>query len=757
YVTGLTYNFTPVGPTVDSTGLISGMTFGTSYVVSANNGSCSSTDSSSFVVSPILPSPTLVSIVSNNVICEGTTGSLTITATPNTIVTYNIDGGVNQTVNIDSSGFTTITTPVLFADSVYNVIYIESTIAPFCGQSQTGSAIVDVNPIPSVTIIPALTTICSGTSTSINLSSTVSSTTFSWVVLNQVNVTGASASSGNIISQVLTATSGTVSYVEYSVTPTANGCVGPAQTVRIDVSPLPTVVPNNNNASFCTGGTTNIQLSSNVAEATFYWTVTGGNVQGASGGSGNLINQTLTVTPGTTSTVEVVYTIIAEANGCSGTPVVVRVNVTPIPNVIVANDPTPICSGESTDISFTGAVPGTTFNWVVVSGTGVMGATNGSGNAIQQVLIATGLMQGSVTYQVTPTFNGCTGTSETVTILVNPTPELFADPIHPDLCSGINSTNIFLETFNPNTIFEWTVSEVGVDGASDGSNAGLSTVIQQVLTTTGDTRGYVDYYITPRLDDCRGQTIVVRVYVNPIPQPTLIDGVICVDASGNPFQTFVLDSGLSSTTHDFVWYFNNNPIPNSNNATYTADEVGTYGVMATVRSTNCSSQIVTATITSSTPSDGITVEQSNYFSGNATLVVTVTGGTGVLEYQLDNGALQSSNVFTNVSSGPHTITVVDTQGCTHLTYDVYVIEYPQYFTPNGDGYNDTWFIAGLQTTDKINIFDRYGKFIKQLNGEEGWDGTYNQEQLPSTDYWFTVDFSENDTQKQFKAHFSLKR
>ncbi|MCL9769911.1 hypothetical protein NAT47_05730, partial [Flavobacterium sp. HXWNR69] len=57
YVTGLTYNFTPVGPTVDSTGLISGMTFGTSYVVSANNGSCSSTDSSSFVVNSILPTP----------------------------------------------------------------------------------------------------------------------------------------------------------------------------------------------------------------------------------------------------------------------------------------------------------------------------------------------------------------------------------------------------------------------------------------------------------------------------------------------------------------------------------------------------------------------------------------------------------------------------------------------------------------------------------------------------------------------------
>ena len=64
--------------------------------------------------------------------------------------------------------------------------------------------------------------------------------------------------------------------------------------------------------SFCSGGTTNIQLSSNVSGATFSWTVTGGNVIGADGDTGNSINQLLSVSFGTTSTVEVTYTIIAE-------------------------------------------------------------------------------------------------------------------------------------------------------------------------------------------------------------------------------------------------------------------------------------------------------------------------------------------------------------------------------------------------------------------------------------------------------------
>ena len=85
------------------------------------------------------------------------------------------------------------------------------------------------------------------------------------------------------------------------------------------------------------------------------------------------------------------------------------------------------------------------------------------------------------------------------------------------------------------------------------------------------------------------------------------------------------------------------------------------------------------------------------------------------------------------------------------------VQVPYVFTPNGDGINDNWFIAGLQDTDVIFIYDRYGKLIKQLRGEEKWDGSYNQEQLPSTDYWFTVDYIENSVKKQFKAHFAMKR
>ena len=62
----------------------------------------------------------------------------------------------------------------------------------------------------------------------------------------------------------------------------------------------------------------------------------------------------------------------------------------------------------------------------------------------------------------------------------------------------------------------------------------------------------------------------------------------------------------------------------------------------------------------------------------------------------------------------------------------------------------------------IYIFDQYGKLLKQLSPTgPGWDGTFNGKLLPETDYWFVVKYKElgesNGVQKQFRAHFSLKR
>ncbi len=560
--------------------------------------------------------------------------------------------------------------------------------------------------------------------------------------------------------------SSTANDVTYGFTPNPGQCAL-TTTMTIVVHPLPTVTPSVMTQSFCSGGTTNINLTSNVPGSAFYWTATGTSVTGQSGsitGSGaTSINQTLVLNTNQVAAGQVTYVIVAEANGCLGPPVTVVVTVKPIPNVIVspASLTETICSGGTTNISFSGAINNTVYSWSVVSSVGVSGALNGNGTSINQSLTTTGTSQGTVVYEVTPSLNGCTGTPKRITVTVNPVPEIFGSATHPDLCSGERPTSISVSTFNVATVYNWVVVPVGVSGASAGTDSGLAIVISQLLTTTGTTRGYVDYIITPVLTGCPGLPITVRVYVNPLPVVSLTDGTICVNAAGVPFQTYELDSGLNDVDYDFVWTFGGVTIPGATSATYTATQVGTYSVVATNSTTNCVSNVATALVTPTIPATGLTITQSEFFSDYATITVNVIGGTGTLLYQLDDGVLQESNVFTDVSGGKHIITVVDTQGCTYLTKEVMVIDYPKYFTPNGDGIHDTWNIKGLNQPDaKIFIFDRYGKLLKQITPTEtsqGWDGTYIGSVMPSTDYWFTIEYKENDQLKQFKAHFALKK
>jgi gliding motility-associated-like protein len=95
-----------------------------------------------------------------------------------------------------------------------------------------------------------------------------------------------------------------------------------------------------------------------------------------------------------------------------------------------------------------------------------------------------------------------------------------------------------------------------------------------------------------------------------------------------------------------------------------------------------------------------------------------------------------------------------------LNLEAHVIKYPKYFTPNGDGYHEFWNISDLdfQPETLLYIYDRYGKLLKQLKTNElGWDGNYNGNPLPSTDYWFQVFYKFNGINHEFKSHFSMKR
>ncbi|HSD06536.1 T9SS type B sorting domain-containing protein [Flavobacterium sp.] len=150
------------------------------------------------------------------------------------------------------------------------------------------------------------------------------------------------------------------------------------------------------------------------------------------------------------------------------------------------------------------------------------------------------------------------------------------------------------------------------------------------------------------------------------------------------------------------------------------------------------------------------------FSDYQFLTIT-TPISGDYLYQLDSETPQSSPVFENITHGLHSVTVIDSNGCSNpfTRNDITVINYPKFFTPNNDTFNDFWTIPELLYDPNafIEIFDRYGKLIKFLNLKNAdlWDGTYNGVLMPSSDYWFVIHYSLLNIPKTYKSHFSLIR
>ena len=146
------------------------------------------------------------------------------------------------------------------------------------------------------------------------------------------------------------------------------------------------------------------------------------------------------------------------------------------------------------------------------------------------------------------------------------------------------------------------------------------------------------------------------------------------------------------------------------------------------------------------------------FSANENSILLEYTGVGNYEFSLDGQYYQDEPLFSSVKPGIYNAAARDKNGCGPSNiYQVIVLDYPRFFTPNGDSYNDIWYVKNLDQLPeyKISIFDRYGKLLKQMNqNSSGWTGFFNGQQLPADDYWFNLIFSDG---KNIKGHFSLKR
>ena len=360
-----------------------------------------------------------------------------------------------------------------------------------------------------------------------------------------------------------------------------------------------------------------------------------------------------------------------------------------------------------------------------------------------------------------------------------------SSPFNPKCSDETSFTVTIIDTPVANSVPVSLRTTCDLDGTNDGiTNFNLSTLSATILGTQTGSEFSVTYYeslanATTALNPVESsiQTLVytrvsnslapncydvkpITIIVNKLPEPTPIDGIICIDSeTGTLLNAYTMYSGLPTTTHRFVWANETgNTVGTATN--YQAIVPGVFTLVATINATGCASEPVNVTVSPSEPAI-VTYEVSEDFADNQSITVTATGQGNNFEYQLDNGTFQDSNVFQHVPSGIHTITVRDKNGCGSTSIQALVVNYPKYFTPNGDGYNDSWNIEDLsgQSSASIIIYDRYGKILNQIKpNNSGWDGTYNGHLMPSDDYWFSVSYiDENQVAQEFRAHFAMKR
>jgi gliding motility-associated-like protein len=481
------------------------------------------------------------------------------------------------------------------------------------------------------------------------------------------------------------------------------------QTITITAQPLPTAP---STQTFC------IQQNATINEIK----ITGQNIKWYDAlTNGNLLANTTPLQNGIT------YYASQTIDGCESDRISVLINIQNTPTPTGSANQT-FCKSQNPTLD-TIVASGTAIQWYDIGGTLLSNST---------------ALQDGITYYASQTENGCESTNKLAIIIslistlpANDYAELFCD----DLNDG--SEKVDLSDYNSKLISNtagYTFSYY-----SNYSAAENQLVSSQITNFSNFNLSLGDNKIYVRINSNTPCYAISELKLTLLSKPkiTIPDVVpICEN------NTITIDAGLDYDT--YLWS------TGETSSSINVDNPGNYSVTVTnnYSTISCSStknfevrQSNIATITS--------IDTQDWTDNQNTITVYATGA-GDFEYSIDGIHFQDEPQFTNIISGQYTVHVRDKNGCGTVTDEVYLLMYPKFFTPNGDGFNDTWKIkfSNVEIGLSVKIFDRYGKLIKELTHNNDWDGRFNGQELPATDYWFVVTRA-NGT--EYRGHFSLKR
>jgi len=424
---------------------------------------------------------------------------------------------------------------------------------------------------------------------------------------------------------------------------------------------------------------------------------------------------------------------VTDANNCiASTSVSIQQPAAIIVNVSGVST---ICIGQSTLISASAQGGNGGFQYLWNNG------VTGSSQSVNPVA--------TISYTVTVTDSlGCQASGVPVMVTVNPPLALTITPAD-TICEG-ESVNIS------------AIATGGDGGPYSYSWSGSSVVGSQInaapVTTTN--------YIVTVTDGCGTPDAIANVIilVNELPEVNFIP----IPAEGcAPLEVYFDNNTITSTTGAFYqWYFGDNSNSTDFSPIHWYTEPGNYTVILKVTSAEgCISEL--------TIQDAVKVYPVPDAAISATPMVTSILNPEVNFSDYGNGSswwnwdFGDNSMFVNEANTQHyynepgiynvVLYVTNDFGCRDTAYTQIIIEgastvyIPNAFTPNGDGINDIFNVAGIGLNGMgMSIFNRWGnKVFASGNLNTGWDGydLYTGAKCPIGVYLYTVKV------KNFKGEF----
>jgi gliding motility-associated-like protein len=605
YNAGYTYNFTPPGPSVGAGGVISGMVTGTNYTLTANNGSCNSSATSSFSNAAILTTPTISMGANQTITCTNTTAIISGSSTTSGVNYAWVGPGTitpsNQAVgNVSTAGTYTLTiTDPLTGCSNNNTIVVASNIT-----------------LPDVSMGSNQTIDCTSSLATITGTSITIGVNYSWSGPGAISPSN--TSSGDVTN------AGTYTL---TITNPANGCSASGTVLVNQNSTAPNLSIGSNQTINCNTATVTISGSSLTSGVNYLWTgpsLVSPNNQ-ASGSVSSAGTYTLVVTD--------------PSNGCSSSNTVEVFSNTTLPNVSAGSTQTITCTSTSVTLSGSSTTTGVDYSWV---GTSIVNPNNQANGSVS--------VAGTYTLTVIDPMNGCSNTSSVVVTENTTVPNITMSSNQVINCSSSSAT-ISGSSITSGVDYSWSGP-----GAVNPSNAPSGSVtIAGIYTLT----------ITDPSNGCsvNGTIDVTNNSSAPVITMGVNQTINCNTTSVN------IDGNSSVSGVDYLWSGPGLITPN-NSTSGMVSVAGTYTLLVTDPNNGCSSTGTIDVLENSVlPILTMDVDQTlDCISASA--IVSGNSTTSGVNYSWSGpGAVSPSNASSGMVSvaGIYTLLVSDpTNGCSVL-------------------------------------------------------------------------------------------